>query len=201
MNPAISTIGRGTCSWRSPRSSSVTGVVAASVVAATTPSVALASTFHAAHRPGSESDTPSTSTRGDAPNDRQEQGEGHERQLDPHPPGHEPGRQPGHGHRRQRQQRLQAERPHGLPRRRDHREDVGQRADELGRRRHPVQRPAARQVEGVGPGVAPAHAVVPPSAPRRRARTTRPPPTAKVTATPTRPAATVPQALSDPSIV
>ena len=64
MKPRICTSWRGTRSRSSPASRSRGSVVAARVRLATTPSVPLASSPHAASRPSSARDSPSTSTRG-----------------------------------------------------------------------------------------------------------------------------------------
>ena len=90
MKLAMSTSGLGTRRRSRPPSSSAIGVVAASRMLAATPSVPLARMFHAAHRPSRDSDsTPSTSTRRPATDERQEEGEGHERQLEHQPAEHQ----------------------------------------------------------------------------------------------------------------
>src|SRR4051812_10520730 len=67
MNPAMAVRARGRWSRSRPCNSSATGVVAARMMDADTPSVPLATMFQAAHSPGCESETPSTSTRGEDP--------------------------------------------------------------------------------------------------------------------------------------
>ena len=65
-----------------PRSSSGTGVVAASTTVAATPSVPLTRMFQARPQPGTDSDRPSTSTRAPRPTNGRKQREREERQLD-----------------------------------------------------------------------------------------------------------------------
>ncbi|MDF2708258.1 MAG: hypothetical protein K0R62_3910 [Nonomuraea muscovyensis] len=67
MNIAICTSRAGSRSRCAPSSTARGSVVAASRIEATTPSVALARMFHAAHRPGTLSDRPSTVVRSPSP--------------------------------------------------------------------------------------------------------------------------------------
>ena len=64
MKPMICTIRSGIRRRRRPTSTSCGSVVAASVRDARTPSVPLTTSAQAAHRPGSETDRPSTVVRG-----------------------------------------------------------------------------------------------------------------------------------------
>ena len=83
----MATSWRGTRSRSSPCRTCGTDVVDASTIVAATPIVPLATMFHAAHSPGSESCRPSTSTLRVAAEERQQHGEQQERHLDHQPPG------------------------------------------------------------------------------------------------------------------